>query len=159
MVVRKLGRRDELRSVVEKAQKNGLLRIVKLSRECIEKGKCKSKTNLNEDVVINLKGVPLNEGDILEADNGLLILVELKEEKVIEFELKDPIEAFKLGFALGNYHMRVMLQGGKVYISSELGEEFLLERFKEYNPKVRELVFKPNLELPVSPVVIDFANT
>ena len=158
MVVRKLGRKDELKSVVEKAQKNGLLRVVKLSRECIEKGRCRGKTDRDEDVVINLRGVPLNEGDILEADNGFLILIQLKEERVIEFELKDPVEAFKLGFALGNYHMRVMLQGNKVYISAELGEEFLLERFREYNPQVKEVVFKPNLELPVSPVVIDFAN-
>ena len=159
MAVRKLGRKEELKQALERAQSAGFLRVVKVPRDCIERGRCRVKTEKGEEVIINMKGVPINDGDVLEADNGMLILIELKEEKVLEFELKDPIEAFKLGFALGNYHMRVMLEGNKVYISAELGEKFLLERFKDYNPTVKEIQFKPNLEIPVNTVVIDFAQS
>jgi len=158
-VVKKIGKEDELKVTLEKAKRNNLLRVVKVYRDCLEKGRCRIKTDNGDEVIINLKGIVLDDGDVLETDKGVLVLVRLKEEKVLEFSLENPIEAFKLGFAIGNFHMPVMLVGDKVYISAEIQPQFLLERFKEYTPKLKEIVFKPNLQVPVSTVVIDFANS
>mgnify|MGYP001772582043 CR=1 FL=1 len=153
---KRLGRFEELKEAVERAEAEGRLMKVKVPRDCFERGRCRVKAD-GEEVIINVKGTRLDDGDVLEADNGKLVLLELREEKVLEFELGDPIEAFKLGFTIGNYHMRVMLEGNRAYISAEIGEGFLMERFKGFGPKLKEMKFRPNVELPVN-VVVDFAQ-
>jgi urease accessory protein len=134
-----------------------ILRTVEVDRVYAERGKCKGRTERGEDVFINLKRSSIDDGDVFQTDEGYIIVIKLKEENVLKFTLNDPVIAFKLGYAIGNYHLRVMLINNEVYIL-DMGE-YLFEKFKEYSPKRDRIVFKPNLELPVSDVVISFDNT
>ncbi|BFH73996.1 urease accessory protein UreE [Sulfurisphaera javensis] len=157
-LVKKLGKEEEVKEIIEKAKKMGVFRIVEVSNECLEKQRCRGKSDKGEEVIINMKGVLISDGDVFQADNGYIVLLKEREEKTLEFEIND-YTSFLLGYIIGNYHMKVMVKGNKVYILAELGEEYLTQRFKNFNPVVKRVKFNPNVEMPVQPVVIDFANT
>lgn len=157
-LVKKLGKENELKDLIEKAKNIGILRFVEISKECLERQRCRGKTDKDEEVLINMKGISISDGDVFQADNGYIVILREKEEKVLEFEIENE-KSFILGYLIGNYHMKVMMIENKVYISAELGEEYLVERFKNFNPLVRKIKFNPNVELPVNSVVIDFANS
>ncbi|BAB66052.1 urease accessory protein UreE [Sulfurisphaera tokodaii] len=158
ILAKKLGKESEAHELIEKAKALGIFRIVELSRECFERQRCRGKTDKGEEVIINLKGVPISDGDVFQTDNGYIILLKEKEEKVVEFKIND-FTSFILGYIIGNYHMRVMVNENKVYISAELGEDYLTQKFKNFNPKVTRIKFNPNVDIPVQPVVVDFVNT
>lgn len=128
--------------------------VVYADRQCFERLRCKIITEDGKEIIVNLRGISLNDGDIFETDEGKLVLIKRKPEEVIAFSLKDLTEAFKLGFELGNMHMRVMLRNNEVIIPTDMGKELLLEKLKEYKPYTKKEVFIPNLEPTV--VMINF---
>ncbi|AWR96864.1 hypothetical protein DFR86_04355 [Acidianus sulfidivorans JP7] len=125
---------------------------VEVDRLCIERGRCKILVNGNYYVV---KGV--KDGDIVDI-NGEKVRIIQKEESVISIKLSNEnAKNLILGYIIGNYHLKIMVdeKNNVVYIPAELGLDYLLDKFKEYNPKVEKIKFKPNVELPIS-IVIDF---
>ncbi|ARM75408.1 hypothetical protein [Acidianus manzaensis] len=124
---------------------------VEVDRLCIERGRCKILVNGKYHVV---KGV--KDGDILEIDGEKIRIVQ-KEETVLSIRLSNTEEDLVLGYIIGNYHLKIMFdrENKTVYIPVELGLDYWLDKFKQYNPKVEKIKFKPNVELPIS-VIIDF---
>ena len=146
ILVRKLGNEKDLK--VEN------ITTVYADRQCFERLRCKIITDDGKEIIVNLRGTSLNDGDIFETDEGVLVKIKRKPEEVIAFSLNDPIEAFKLGFEIGNMHMRVMLKDNEAMISTEMGKDLLLQKLREYKPYTKREVFIPNLEPTV--VMINF---
>ncbi|BDC18872.1 hypothetical protein [Acidianus sp. HS-5] len=146
MLVRKVGNEKDF-----KAEK---VTTIYADRQCFERLRCKIITEDGKEMILNLRGTSLNDGDIFETDEGTLVKIKRKPEEVIAFSLNDLIEAFKLGFEIGNMHMRVMLKNNEVTISTEMGKDLLLQKLREYKPYTKREVFIPNLEPTV--VMINF---
>ncbi len=138
---------------VENVDKSKVITVY-ADRQCFERLRCKIITEDGKEIILNLRGISLKDGDVFETDEGTLVMIKRKPEEVLAFSLNDPIEAFKLGFELGNMHMRVMLNNNEVTISTEMGKELLLEKLKEYKPYIKKEIFIPNLEPTV--VMINF---
>ncbi len=130
---------------VEEAKATGKFLEVELEREEIERRRFSLKLK-DREVKVNLLGQRLEDGDVVQVED-YLVLVRQKEEVVVAIKLVDPTSAFKAGFVIGNLHLRAMQGEGVVYVpTSEYGESFLLERLKEFQPKLEKVKFKPNLE-------------
>ena len=121
------------------------VKIIEVDRRALEFGRV-----VIEGQVVNIRG--LKDGDVFEA-LGKYWKIKQKEEKVLHFKLTDPITAFKLGFAIGNFHIRAMLVDNDVYIPTDLNLE---EELKDFNPEVKEMKFTPNLEIPIRVKLIEF---
>jgi urease accessory protein UreE len=89
--------------------------------------------------------VAISPGDVVETDDGLLVLVRRQKEKLVVFEMSDPTEAFSLGFQLGNLHARVMVRDNTVSTPAALGEDLYLEKFAKHRPKFRAGDFEPDI--------------
>ncbi|AEB95017.1 urease accessory protein UreE [Metallosphaera cuprina Ar-4] len=113
----------------------------------MERQRCKIIVDGKEYVI---KG-KINDGDIIKLGEKSVKIVQ-KEETVLEFSLSEISNDFVLGYMIGNYHLKVMINGDKVYVPMEF--EYLLEKFKAYDPKVKKIKFQPNVELPVSDSMI-----
>ncbi|MEM0290151.1 MULTISPECIES: hypothetical protein [Sulfolobaceae] len=121
--------------------------VVEIDRACMERQRCKIIVDGKEYVI---KG-KINDGDIIKLGEKSVKIVQ-KEETVLEFSLSEISNDFVLGYMIGNYHLKVMINGDKVYVPMEF--EYLLEKFKAYDPKVKKIKFQPNVELPVSDSMI-----
>jgi urease accessory protein len=155
-VTKRLGNEKEFENLIEKARRSNLLIEVYADRQCFERHRCKIRIE-NKEISINMLGVPLKDGDVLVTDEGYIIILRLKDEKVISFKLDELERSFRLGYEIGNLHLRVMLKGDEVIIPTEVGIDYLLQKFKDYNPKIKKEKFIPNVE-PTA-VVISFADS
>ncbi|QKR00686.1 hypothetical protein GWK48_10070 [Metallosphaera tengchongensis] len=126
---------------------------LEVDRISLSKGRVRIRCEDGEHV-LNLRG--LRDGDYFMWRNSVYRLMQSKE-RVLKFTLKDSWEAFKLGFAIGNLHQRVMVQDNFVYLSIE-ENKVLQEAFSDFKPEVVETKFFPNLEIPIRGEVIDFVD-
>ena len=133
---------------VEKVDSEREVHILEVDRRSLEFGRV-----IIDNQVVNIRG--LKDGDVFEA-LGRYWRVKQKEEKVLHFKLDDSETAFKLGFAIGNFHIRVMLVNDEVYIPADM--QNLEEELKDFRPEVKEIKFTPNLEIPIRVKMVEFTN-
>ncbi|MCI2414160.1 MAG: hypothetical protein MPF33_02720 [Candidatus Aramenus sp.] len=144
-MAKRLGKLEEVGNAVEEAKATGKFLEVELEREEIERRRFAVKLK-DREVKVNLLGQRLEDGDVVRVEDYLL-LVRQKEELAVAIKLGDPTSAFKAGFVIGNLHLRVMQGEGVVYVpTSEYDASFLLERLKEFQPRLEKVRFRPNLE-------------
>ncbi|AWR93655.2 hypothetical protein [Acidianus brierleyi] len=155
-VIKRLGNENQFRNLIEKARRSNLLIEAYVDRQCFERHRCKIKVD-NKEISVNMLGIPLKDGDVLVTDEGYIVILRLKEESVLSFKLNELEKSFKLGYEIGNLHLRIMLKDNEVIIPTEIGIDYLLQKFKDYNPKLKKEKFLPNIE-PTA-VVISFADT
>jgi urease accessory protein len=131
----------------EKVEKvDGEVNEIEVDRRSLEFGRF-----VIENQVVNIRG--LKDGDVFLALNKYW-KIRQKQEKVLCFKIDDPITAFKLGYAIGNLHIRAMLEGNKLCIPIET--QNLEEELRDFNPEVDEIKFSPNLEIPIRVKMLEF---
>lgn len=136
IAVKKLGNEEEMEDTIKRAREGGLLVEAEVDRAVFERvRRWRIKIGL-EDLIVDLKGVALRPGDVLLTDQGKLVVLRKKREKVVKFTLRDPNPAFKLGFLLGNLHAQVMyIDPGKVAIAALLPEDYYINVFRDFSPE------------------------
>ncbi|ABP95058.1 MULTISPECIES: urease accessory protein UreE [Metallosphaera] len=121
-------------------------------RRSIEMGRV--KITLEDGIhVLNIKG--LKDGDVFEFKGKYWRLVQ-REEKVIRIVLREPTESFRVGFAVGNLHMKAMVLGNELYIPLE--NPNLPNLLSQFKPEVTEKKFIPNVEIPIEGEVVQFVD-
>ena len=144
-IVRRLGKGEESSHALEKATENGSFIEVEVERSIFERKRRWKITSPRGELTLDTGKVAISPGDIVETDDGLLVLVRRQKEKLVIFELGDSTEAFSLGFQLGNLHARVMVGGTTISTPAILGEDLYLEKFAKHHPKFRAGDFEPNI--------------
>ncbi|BCS93099.1 Urease accessory protein UreE [Metallosphaera sp. J1] len=119
-------------------------------RRSIEMGRV--KVNLEDGMhVISVKG--LRDGDVFLFKDRYWRLVQM-EEKVLHISLTDSVEGFRIGFAVGNLHMKAMISGKELYIPFE--NPNLPNLLASFNPRIEVTKFIPNVEIPIEGDVVQF---
>lgn len=145
--VANLGSETELSK--EDSKSNSRIAEVKVERSVFERKRIwKVRIEGDDELVINTSEIDLKPNDILMTDKGLKVVVRSKEEPLVTFDLRDPVEAFALGFNLGNMHAQTMLeeQSKRIATPALLGWEFYKQRFSKYKPQLKSGVFIQNVQ-------------
>jgi len=128
------------------------IRELQVDRISLERGRLKVRIK-GEETVVQVRGI--KDGELVEIE-GEVFKISQRPERMARVRLTDSLTSFKLGFALGNLHQRVMLVGDEVFVSVENGS--VLDSLREFNPEVVTGKFVPNVEIPVQVRMIDFAG-
>ncbi|MBH8560904.1 urease accessory protein UreE [Nostoc sp. CENA67] len=107
---------------IEKARSSALFLEVHISQTDNRKGRIHthSTTGIAVGIVKN-RDWSLREGDVLETEQGKLLLIHLQDEKVMVLTFtqpvtQHPIKLIHLGHVLGNHHWPIILQNNKLYV-------------------------------------------
>ncbi|BAZ48126.1 hypothetical protein NIES4103_07310 [Nostoc sp. NIES-4103] len=107
---------------IEKTRSLGLCLEVHISQTDSRKGRIHTYSTSGVTVgIIKNRDWSLREGDVLETEQGKLLIVYLQDEKVMvltftEPVTQNPIELIHLGHVLGNHHWPIIVQDNKLYI-------------------------------------------
>lgn len=133
----------------EGAESSSGITEVKVERSLFERKRIwKVRIEGIDELVINTSEFDLKPNDVLMTDKGLKVVVRSKEEPLVTFDLSDPLDAFALGFNLGNMHAQTMLEEQSKTIATPalLGWEFYKQRFSKYKPQLKNAVFVQNVQ-------------
>ena len=116
-----INKNTELAEVVKNAKKNHNYLEIKLDKCDRAKGRILTKSLSGVSIgIIKNRELLLESGDVLEAENGNLLLINLQQEKLMVLSFadsnNDPISLVKLGHLLGNNHYPIKIQDNKVYV-------------------------------------------
>ncbi|MGH2412288.1 MAG: urease accessory protein UreE [Microcystaceae cyanobacterium] len=104
---------------------------VYLSQTDSRKGRIHTCSTSGIDVgIVKSRDWSLREGDVLETQQGKLLLVHLQEQKImvlsfIELMSNRPLDLIHLGHVLGNHHWPILVQNGKLYVQLAADEEVM----------------------------------
>lgn len=107
---------------ITKARFSALCLEVHISQTDSRKGRIHTHSTNGVAVgIIKNRDWSLREGDVLETEQGKLLLVHLQEEKVMVLSFTQPvtrypIELIHLGHVLGNHHWPIIVQDNKLYV-------------------------------------------
>ncbi|KAB8333013.1 urease accessory protein UreE [Scytonema tolypothrichoides VB-61278] len=107
---------------IEKACSSALCLEVHISQTDSRKGRIHAHTTTGVAVgIVKSRDWALREGDVLETEDGKLLLIHLQEQKVMVLSFTEPvterpIELVHLGHVLGNHHWPIIVQDGKLYV-------------------------------------------
>ena len=79
----------------------------------------------------------LKEGDVLETEQGQLLLIHLQAQPVMVLSFSQPtvsnaIELIHLGHVLGNHHYPIMVQDNKIYLQLIVDKEVIEATIREF---------------------------
>ena len=80
----------------------------------------------------------LREGDVLETEQGKLVLVHIQAQELIvlsfaESAVNNPIELIHLGHVLGNHHYPIIVKDNKIYLQLIVDKEVIEATIGNFN--------------------------
>ncbi|MBR8835592.1 MAG: urease accessory protein UreE [Stigonema ocellatum SAG 48.90 = DSM 106950] len=107
---------------IEKARSEEQCYEVHISQTDSRKGRIHAHTTTGVAVgIVKSRDWSLREGDVLETQEGRLLLIHLQDQKVMVLSFTEPvtdraIELIHLGHVLGNHHWPIIVLDGKLYV-------------------------------------------
>ncbi|QSJ19851.1 urease accessory protein UreE [Nostoc sp. UHCC 0702] len=107
---------------IAKARSSELCLEVHISQTDSRKGRIHTHSTTGVAVgIVKNRDWSLREGDVLETEQGKLLLIHLQDEKVMVLSFTEPvtqhpIELIHLGHVLGNHHWPIIVQNNKLYV-------------------------------------------
>lgn len=107
---------------IAKARSSELCLEVHISQTDNRKGRIHTHSSNGVAVgIVKNRDWSLQEGDVLETEQGKLLIVHLQDEKVMVLSFSQPvtqhpIELIHLGHVLGNHHWPIIVQNNKLYV-------------------------------------------
>ena len=116
-----INQNPELLEKVNRAKQSNKYLEVELQKSDCVKGRILTKSLSGVAIgIIKSRELLLKSGDILETDNGELLLINLQEETfmVLSFtdSSNDPLALVQLGHLLGNSHYPITIKDNKIYV-------------------------------------------
>lgn len=145
-----LGHREEA-AVADRLASTDPLRVA-LSDTERRRSRVRTETTDGRDLGI-VVGRDLSDGDVLETEDGTLVVVELAtiDALVLAFDETDvsALDALELGHAIGNRHWTLAVRDGEVLVPVEDSRERMESTVDDHLPNV------PTRYEPVSPTLFD----
>lgn len=123
---------------IEKARSSGRCMEVHISQTDSRKGRIHVHTTSGVTVgIVKSRHWSLRDGDVLETEQGRLLLVHLQEQKVIVLQFTEPvvdgaIALIHLGHVLGNHHWPIIVQDRKLYVEVVVDAEVIESTIREF---------------------------
>jgi urease accessory protein len=123
---------------IEKARSSGRCLDVHISQSDSRKGRIHAHTTSGVTVgIVKSRDWSLRDGDVLETEQGRLLLVNLQEQKVIVLRFTEPvldraIALIHLGHVLGNHHWPIIVQERKLYVELAVDAEVIESTIREF---------------------------
>jgi len=123
---------------IEKARSSGRCMEVHISQTDSRKGRIHAHTTSGVTVgIVKSRDWSLRDGDVLETEQGRLLLVHLQEQKVIVLRFTEPvvdgaITLIHLGHVLGNHHWPIIVQDRKLYVELVVDAEVIESTIREF---------------------------
>ena len=96
--------------------------------ELRQKSRLRTQTTTGEEAGLFLpRGAVLRDGDFLEAEDGRVVKVTAKPEKVLQIGCADPVQLARIAYHLGNRH--VALQIGSCWL--RIANDYVLRQMVE----------------------------
>jgi urease accessory protein len=88
--------------------------------ELRQKSRLRTQTTTGEEVGLFLpRGAVLRDGDFLEAEDGRIVRVTAKLEKVLQVGCPDPVQLARIAYHLGNRHVALQIGTGWLRIAND----------------------------------------
>ena len=88
--------------------------------ELRQKSRLRTQTTTGEEAGLFLpRGGVLRDGDFLEAEDGRVIRVTAKPEKVLQIGCADPVQLARIAYHLGNRHVALQIGSGWLRIAND----------------------------------------
>lgn len=123
---------------IEKARSSGRCMEVHISQTDSRKGRIHAHTTSGVTVgIVKSRDWSLRDGDVLETEQGRLLLVHLQEQNVIVLRFTEPvvdgaIALIHLGHVLGNHHWPIIVQDRKLYVELVVDAEVIESTIREF---------------------------
>ena len=123
---------------IEKARSSGRYMEVHISQTDSRKGRIHAHTASGLTVgIVKSRDWSLRDGDVLETEQGRLLLVHLQEQKVIVLRFTEPvvdgaISLIHLGHVLGNHYWPIIVQDRKLYVELVVDAEVIESTIREF---------------------------
>ncbi|WP_414541877.1 urease accessory protein UreE [Nostoc sp. CCY0012] len=149
-----------LASQVEQARCSERYLEVSISQSDSRKGRIHAHTSSGIAVgIVKSRDWSLQEGDVLETQQGNLLLIHLQEQKLMVLSFTEPvgdraIELVHLGHVLGNHHWPIIVQNHKLYLQLAADVEVMESTIRNF--QIPGL--KIDYESPSSATQLDFSH-
>ncbi|MGQ0579699.1 MAG: urease accessory protein UreE [Betaproteobacteria bacterium] len=91
-----------------------------LTFELRQKSRLRTRSDIGEEVGVFLpRGERLRGGDFLEADDGRVVRVTAKHEKVLHIDCPDGMQLARIAYHLGNRHVPLQIGEGWLRIAND----------------------------------------
>lgn len=123
---------------IEKARDSGRCLEIRISQTDSRKGRIHAHTTSGVTIgIVKSRDWLLQDGDVLETEQGRLLLVRLQEQKVIVLRFTEPvtdraIELIHLGHVLGNHHWPIIVQDRQLYIELAVDAQVIEATIREF---------------------------
>jgi urease accessory protein len=88
--------------------------------ELRQKSRLRTQTTTGEETGLFLpRGVVLRDGDFLEAEDGRIVRVTARPEKVLQIGCPDPVQLARIAYHLGNRHVALQIGNGWLRIAND----------------------------------------
>lgn len=88
--------------------------------ELRQKTRLRTQTTAGEETGLFLpRGSILRDGDFLEAEDGRIVKVTAKPEKVLQIGCPDPVQLARIAYHLGNRHVALQIGSGWLRIAND----------------------------------------
>ncbi len=88
--------------------------------EMRQKCRLRTQTNTGEEVGLFLpRGSVLRDGDHLEADDGRIVKITAKPERILQIACDDGVELARIAYHLGNRHVALQIGDGWLRIAND----------------------------------------
>lgn len=128
----------ELAKRIEKARNLGHCLDVRIGQTDSRKGRIHAHTTSGVTVgIVKSRDWSLRDGDVLETEQGKLLLVNLQEQKVIVLRFSESasdcaLRLIHLGHVLGNHHWPIIVQEHKLYIELVVDAQVIESTIREF---------------------------
>jgi urease accessory protein len=123
---------------ISKARDSGHCMEVHISQTDSRKGRIHAHTTSGVTVgIVKSRDWSLRNGDVLETEQGQLLLVNLQEQKVIVLRFTEPvpdsaIALIHLGHVLGNHHWPIIVRDRQLYVELVADPEVIESTIREF---------------------------
>ena len=88
--------------------------------ELRQKSRLRTQTTTGEETGLFLaRGAVLRDGDFLEAEDGRIVKVTARLEKVLQIGCPDPVQLARIAYHLGNRHVALQIGAGWLRIAND----------------------------------------
>ncbi len=88
--------------------------------ELRQKSRLRTRTDTGEEAGLFLpRGAVLRDGDFLEAEDGRIVRVTAKPEKVLQIGCPDAVQLARIAYHLGNRHVALQIGNGWLRIAND----------------------------------------
>jgi urease accessory protein len=108
-----------------------------------QKTRLRAQTTAGEEAGLFLsRGSVLRDGDFLEADDGRIVKVTGKPEKILQIGCADPVQLARIAYHLGNRHVALQIGSGWLRIANDYVLRQMIEGLGAV-AVLTEVVFEP----------------